>query len=65
MQADADDRLSFRLTVDPRSAIVTITGLYTTMLERTIIDGSEDSTYVTDVLPRLFAALIVPADKDS
>ncbi|HTI27623.1 MAG TPA: TetR/AcrR family transcriptional regulator [Kutzneria sp.] len=58
------DRLAFRLTVDPRSAVVTITGLYTTMLERTIIDGSEDGTYVTDVLPRLFAALIVPADKD-
>ena len=56
-------RLDLRLTVDPRSAVVTIVALYETMLERAILDelpDRADSRYVTDVLPRLFTALIAP-----
>ena len=56
-------RLDMRLTVDPRSAIVTIVALYETMLERAILDelpDKADSRYLTDVLPRLFTALIAP-----
>ncbi|NBH01690.1 TetR/AcrR family transcriptional regulator [Amycolatopsis sp. SID8362] len=56
-------RLDLRLTVDPRSAVVTIVALYETMLERAILDELPDranSRYVTDVLPRLFTALIAP-----
>ncbi|WP_037367064.1 TetR/AcrR family transcriptional regulator [Amycolatopsis orientalis] len=57
------DRLDMRLTVDQRSAVVTIVALYETMLERAILDGlpdKADSRYLTDVLPRLFTALIAP-----
>lgn len=56
-------RLDMRLTVDPRSAVVTIVALYETMLERAILDelpDKADSRYLTDVLPRLFTALIAP-----
>lgn len=55
-------RLGMRLTVEPRSAVVTIVALYETMLERALLDGlpMADSRYVTDVLPRLLAALITP-----
>lgn len=55
------DRLGMRLTVEPRSAVVTIVALYETMLERAILDGLStvaDSRYVLDVLPRLLASLI-------
>jgi hypothetical protein len=58
------DRLGMRLTVEPRSAVVTIVALYETMLERALLDGLPavaDSRYVTDVLPRLLSALIAPA----
>lgn len=58
---DMLDRLGMRLTVEPRSAVVTIVALYETMLERTILDGQStvaDSRYVMDVLPRLLSALI-------
>jgi AcrR family transcriptional regulator len=58
------DRLGRRLTVDAHSAVVTIIALYEATLKRAILTGSDDGQYVTDVLPRLFAALIVPADKD-
>jgi hypothetical protein len=54
-------RLGMRLTVDPRSAVVTIVALYETMLERAILDGipdRADSRYLTDVLPRLFTAMV-------
>jgi AcrR family transcriptional regulator len=56
-------RLDLRLAVEPHSAIVTIVALYETMLERAILDelpDRADSRYVTDVLPRLFTALIAP-----
>ncbi|MFE0022616.1 TetR/AcrR family transcriptional regulator [Amycolatopsis sp. NPDC059021] len=56
-------RLDLRLTVDPRSAVVTIVALYETMLERAILDElpeKADSRYLTEVLPRLFTALIAP-----
>jgi AcrR family transcriptional regulator len=56
-------RLDMRLTVEPRSAVVTIVALYETMLERAILDelpDRADSRYLTDVLPRLFTALIAP-----
>jgi AcrR family transcriptional regulator len=59
------DRLGMRLTVEPRSAVVTIVALYETMLERALLDGLPavaDSRYVVDVLPRLLSALITPAD---
>jgi AcrR family transcriptional regulator len=62
------DRLRMRLTVEPRDAVVTLIALYETMLERAILDELEDtadSPYLTDVLPRLFAALIVPAQEKS
>jgi AcrR family transcriptional regulator len=55
------DRLGMRLTVEPRSAAVTIVALYETMLERAILDGLStvaESRYVTDVLPRLLTSLI-------
>ncbi|EOD60584.1 TetR/AcrR family transcriptional regulator [Amycolatopsis vancoresmycina] len=54
-------RLNLRLTVDPRSAVVTIVALYETMLERAILDelpDRADNRYLTDVLPRLFTALV-------
>ncbi|MYW97655.1 helix-turn-helix transcriptional regulator [Amycolatopsis rubida] len=54
------DRLDMRLTVDPRSAVVTVVALYETMLERAILDelpDKADSRYLTDVLPRLLTAL--------
>ncbi|MFJ7218861.1 TetR/AcrR family transcriptional regulator [Amycolatopsis sp. NPDC098790] len=57
-------RLELRLTVDPRSAVVTIVALYETMLQRAILDAlpdRADSRYLTDVLPRLFTALVEPA----
>ena len=56
-------RLDMRLTVDPRSAVVTIVTIYETMLERAILDelpDKADSRYLTDVLPRLFTALTAP-----
>ncbi|MGW5723140.1 TetR/AcrR family transcriptional regulator [Amycolatopsis sp. NPDC003865] len=56
-------RLELRLTVDPRSAVVTIVALYETMLQRAILDAlpdRADSRYLTDVLPRLFTALVEP-----
>lgn len=55
------DRLGMRLTVEPRSAVVTIVALYETMLERAILDGLStvaDSRYVLDVLPQLLSSLI-------
>lgn len=60
------DRLRMRLTVEPRDAVVTLIALYETMLERAILDelkDTADSPYLTDVLPRLFAALIVPVEE--
>ncbi|MEV6824874.1 TetR/AcrR family transcriptional regulator [Amycolatopsis sp. NPDC051102] len=54
-------RLDLHLTVDPHSAVVTIVALYETMLERAILDAlpdKADSRYLTDVLPRLFTALV-------
>jgi AcrR family transcriptional regulator len=59
------DRLGMRLTVEPRSAVITIVSLYETMLERTLLDGQStvaESRYVLDVLPRLLASLITPRD---
>ncbi|MGW4063449.1 TetR/AcrR family transcriptional regulator [Amycolatopsis sp. NPDC004747] len=59
-------RLDLRLAVDPRSAVVTIVALYETMLERAILDelpDRADSRYLTDVLPRLFTALVAPGDE--
>ena len=56
-------RLDMRLTIDPRNAVVTIVALYETMLERAILDelpDKADSRYLTDVLPRLFTALVAP-----
>ncbi|MGK3204312.1 TetR/AcrR family transcriptional regulator [Amycolatopsis sp. MEPSY49] len=56
-------RLDMRLAVNPRSAVVTIVALYETMLERAILDelpDKADSRYLTDVLPRLFTALVAP-----
>ncbi|MGW4214876.1 TetR/AcrR family transcriptional regulator [Lentzea sp. NPDC004789] len=55
------ERLNLRLTVDPRNAVVTIIALYETMLERALLDelpSTADSRYLTEVLPRLFAALV-------
>lgn len=52
-----------RLTVEPHSAVITIVRLYEIMLEQAILDevpDRADSSYLTDVLPRLFAALIAP-----
>lgn len=42
------------------SAVVTIIALYEATLKRAILND-DDGHYVTDVLHRLFAALIVPA----
>ncbi|NUT95373.1 MAG: helix-turn-helix transcriptional regulator [Saccharothrix sp.] len=56
------DRLGLRLAVEPRSAVVTIIALYEVMLERSLLDQAPDDRYLTDVLPRLFAALIIPKD---
>ncbi|GAB3163301.1 TetR/AcrR family transcriptional regulator [Amycolatopsis stemonae] len=56
-------RLGMRLTVEPHSAVITIVRLYETMLEQAILDevpDRVDRSYLTDVLPRLFAALIAP-----
>ena len=56
-------RLDMRLTVEPHSAVITIVRLYETMLERAIFDelpDKADNRYLTDVLPRLFAALVAP-----
>ncbi|MEV6604928.1 helix-turn-helix domain-containing protein [Kutzneria sp. NPDC051319] len=58
------DRLGRRLTVDAHSAVVTIIALYEATLKRAILTGTDNGQYVTEVLPRLFAALIVPADRD-
>ncbi|WP_020673149.1 TetR/AcrR family transcriptional regulator [Amycolatopsis nigrescens] len=55
--------LGMRLTVDPRSAVITIVKLYETLLERAILDelpSAADSHYLTEVLPLLLAALVVP-----
>jgi AcrR family transcriptional regulator len=57
------DRLRLRLAVEPLSAVITIIAMYETMLERAILDElphTADSRYLTEVLPRLFAALISP-----
>ncbi|WP_372669225.1 TetR family transcriptional regulator [Amycolatopsis kentuckyensis] len=57
-------RLDLRLSVDPRSAVVTIVALYETMLQRAIFDAlpdRADSRYLTEVLPRLFTALVEPS----
>ncbi|NUT95974.1 MAG: helix-turn-helix transcriptional regulator [Saccharothrix sp.] len=59
------DRLGMQPAVEPRSAVVTIIALYETMLERALLDQTPDRAddrYLTDVLPRLFAALIAPKD---
>jgi AcrR family transcriptional regulator len=61
------DRLGLQLTVDPRNAVVTIIALYETMLERALLDelpSTADSRYLTEVLPRLFAALVTPNAKE-
>ncbi|MBB4688402.1 TetR/AcrR family transcriptional regulator [Amycolatopsis jiangsuensis] len=55
------DRLDLRLGLDPRNAIVTIVALYETTLERAILDdrpGHVDTSYLTEVLPRLFTSMI-------
>ena len=62
---DTLDRLGRRLTVDPHSAVITIIALYEATLKRAILTGLDDGHYVTEVLPRLLAALIVPADKEN
>ncbi|QUQ67957.1 TetR/AcrR family transcriptional regulator [Kutzneria sp. CA-103260] len=59
------DRLGRRLTVDVHSAVLTIIALYEATLKRAILRGTDDRHYVTEVLPRLFAALIVPTEKES
>ncbi|RSM75931.1 TetR/AcrR family transcriptional regulator [Kibdelosporangium aridum] len=51
------NKLGLRLTVEPRSAVDTIVALYQTMLERSLL-GEQDSRYVTDVIPRVFASLV-------
>lgn len=61
------DRLDLRLTVEPRSAVITIVTLYETMLERALLDElptTADNRYVLDVLPRLLSALITPRDSN-
>ncbi|MEU0533272.1 TetR/AcrR family transcriptional regulator [Amycolatopsis tolypomycina] len=60
------DRLRMRLTVEPRDAVITLIALYETMLERAILDeltDTADSPYLTEVLPRLFAALTAPVEE--
>ena len=59
------NRLGRRLTVDASSAVVTIIALYEATLKRAILSGNDDGHYVTEVLPRLFAALIVPAEEET
>lgn len=57
-------RLDLRLSVDPRSAVVTIVALYETMLQRAIFDAlpdRADNRYLTEVLPRLFTSLVEPS----
>ena len=58
------NRLGRRLTVDAHSAVVTIIALYEATLKRAILNNGDDGHYVTEVLPRLFAALIVPAEEE-
>ena len=57
-------KLGRRLTVDVHSAVVTIIALYEATVKRAILRDEDDGHYVTEVLPRLFAALIVPAEED-
>jgi len=59
---DTLNRLGRRLTVDAHSAVVTIIALYEATVKRAILRDEEDGHYVTEVLPRLFAALIVPRE---
>ncbi|MFI9812532.1 TetR/AcrR family transcriptional regulator [Saccharothrix variisporea] len=56
------DRLGMRPAVEPRNAVVTIIALYETVLERSLLDQEPDDSYLTDVLPRLFAALTTAKD---
>ncbi|MEJ2855506.1 MULTISPECIES: TetR/AcrR family transcriptional regulator [unclassified Saccharothrix] len=61
------DRLDMRLAVEPRHAVLTIITLYETMLERALLDqtpAEADDRYITEVLPRLFAALITPKTEE-
>ncbi|MFI9380124.1 TetR/AcrR family transcriptional regulator [Kutzneria sp. NPDC052558] len=58
-------KLGRRLTVDVDSAVLTIIALYEATLKRAILRGADDRHYVTEVLPRLFAALIVPAEEET
>ncbi len=62
---DTLEKLGRRLTVDVHSAVLTIIALYEATLKRAILRDSDDRHYVTEVLPRLFAALIVPTEKES
>lgn len=59
------EHTGLRLAVEPHSAVLTVVKLYETMLDNAILDelpDTADSRYVTDVLPRLFAALLVPSN---
>jgi len=59
------NRLGRRLTVDAHSAVITIIALYEATVKRAILRDEEDGHYVTEVLPRLFTALIVPAEEET
>ena len=57
--------LGRQLTVDAHSAVITIIALYEATVKRAILRDEEDGHYVTEVLPRLFTALIVPAEEEN
>jgi AcrR family transcriptional regulator len=62
---DTLTRLGRRLTVDAHSAVITIIALYEATVKRAILRDEEDGHYVTEVLPRLFTALIAPAEEET
>ncbi|MCP2242664.1 TetR/AcrR family transcriptional regulator [Lentzea aerocolonigenes] len=60
---DMVDRLGLRLTVDPHAAVITVIALYETVLERALLNESPstaDNSFLTEVLPRVLAALVTP-----
>lgn len=58
------DRVGLRLAVEPLAAVLTITRLYEVMLEHEILDDTAHGDYLTEVLPRLFGALLVPSNPE-
>jgi len=55
--------LGLRLTVDPHAAVITVIALYETMLQRALLNeslSSADNSFVSEVLPRVLAALVTP-----